>query len=112
MSDVTPTAITGTVREEFLTTLLISLPNHFHLAYHVCVLDCAVLERHGHLPVDDELGTNPELAAKGSWKPHSICLTLIDDIKANSRNVDSQQGADHKWNTPRQLGKHPHGLEF
>src|SRR5437016_11983856 len=86
-------------------------PNHFHPAYHVGVLECAVLQRHGHLPVDDERGTNPELGAKRGRKPHSIWLPLIDDIKANSRNIYPQQGAEDKWNAPCQLGKHPHRSE-
>jgi len=85
---------------------------HFHPAYHVGVLECAVLRRHRHLPVDDECGTNPELGAKGGRKPHSIWLSVIDDIKPNSRNIYSQQSVDHNWNAPCQLGKQPHGLEF
>ena len=42
--------------------------NHFHPAYHVGMLECAVLHRHGHSSVDDERGTNPELGAEGGRK--------------------------------------------
>src|SRR6516164_9800115 len=55
------------------------------------MLECAVLQRHRHLSVDEEHGTNPELRAKGSRKPHSIWLPVIDNIKANSgRSVPSK----------------------
>jgi hypothetical protein len=78
----------------------------------VRTVECAVLQRHRHLSVDEEHGTNSEFRAKGSRKPHSIRLPVINNIKVNPGKICSQQGADHEWHATRQPGEHQYGLKF
>jgi len=52
----------------------------------------------------NERGADSELGVDRGRKPRSIWLPLVDDIKANIRNIRSQQAADHKGKAPRQPG--------
>ena len=67
------------------------------------MLKARVFQRDSNIPIDEEQCVNPELRPERLGQPDAILLPLVNHVKADARQIRTQQRPHREGNAPRRL---------